>query len=242
MKNNNEEKEFSLYNKNNNYYDNLNGSIYKLDIDNNGKIINNPNKEESNKSDKFIISKKKYLYNLIINNKLIRWLFFLINFIILNINLYCLFEQTKNVLLKKNNNFIKFKNIDLFPLNLISKSFFHISSYLNSKYNNKQLTEIELNIFNGTSNQTKEKKLIRIFEKTTTDPFYTRQIRNLMTEGLENEFIFQFTSDNPDYVVYDTFNCYYLNPKYNDTIKIAFFTENKIPDFFMQIMQLDLTI
>ena len=117
-------------------------------------------------------------------------------------------------------------------MNLISKSFFHISSYLHSKYNNKQLNEIELNIFNGTSNQTKEKKLIRIFEKTTTDPFYTRQIRNLMTEGLENEFIFQFTSDNPDYVVYDTFNCYYLNPKYNDTIKIAFFTENKIPDFY----------
>ncbi len=49
MKNNNEEKEFSLYNKNNNYYDNLNGSIYKLDIDNNGKIINNPNKRSQMK-------------------------------------------------------------------------------------------------------------------------------------------------------------------------------------------------
>ena len=35
-----------------------------------------------------------------------------------------------------------------------------------------------------------------------------------------------------DYIVYDVNNCYYLDPKYNDTIKIANYTENKIPDFF----------
>lgn len=48
---------------------------------------------------------------------------------------------------------------------------------------------------------------------------------------LENKFIFNFTSDNPDYLIYDVFSCDQLESKYNNSIKIAFYTENIIPDF-----------
>ena len=52
-----------------------------------------------------------------------------------------------------------------------------------------------------------------------------------MTKLLENQYFFNFTSDNPDYLIYDIFNCEHLELKYQNAIKIAFYTENTIPDF-----------
>lgn len=52
-----------------------------------------------------------------------------------------------------------------------------------------------------------------------------------MIKLLENKYIFNFTSNNPDYLIFDVFNCAYLESKYNNAIKIAFYTENIIPDF-----------
>ena len=63
--------------------------------------------------------------------------------------------------------------------------------------------------------------------------FYSLSISILdnIIDGLKDEFIFEFKSENPDYLIYDVFNCDFLNSKYNKSIKIAYFTENQIPDF-----------
>ena len=37
--------------------------------------------------------------------------------------------------------------------------------------------------------------------------------------------------DNPDYLIFNVNGCSYLDYKYNNSIKIAFFTENQLPDF-----------
>ena len=48
---------------------------------------------------------------------------------------------------------------------------------------------------------------------------------------LENKYIFNYTSNNPDYLIFDVFGCDQLDPKYNNAIKIAYYGENIIPDF-----------
>ena len=37
--------------------------------------------------------------------------------------------------------------------------------------------------------------------------------------------------NNPDYLIYNIFGCKEFDSKYNDSIKIAFITENQLPDF-----------
>ena len=49
---------------------------------------------------------------------------------------------------------------------------------------------------------------------------------------MKDKFIIKFNKNNPDYLIYNVFGTEHLNPKYNNSIKIAFFTENKIPDFY----------
>ena len=74
----------------------------------------------------------------------------------------------------------------------------------------------------------KKKNLIGIFANASTLRNFRKKMRSFIAQGLEDEFTFQFTSNNPDYIVYDVYNCDHLDPKYNDTIKIAIYTENKI--------------
>jgi hypothetical protein len=37
--------------------------------------------------------------------------------------------------------------------------------------------------------------------------------------------------NNPEHLIYNVFGCQYLDSRYNNSIKIAFFTENQLPDF-----------
>ena len=37
--------------------------------------------------------------------------------------------------------------------------------------------------------------------------------------------------NNPDYLIFSTFGCTYMKEKYNNSIKIAYYTENQLPDF-----------
>ena len=37
--------------------------------------------------------------------------------------------------------------------------------------------------------------------------------------------------NNPDYLIYNVHGCNHLDSKYNNSIKIAYFTENQLPDF-----------
>ena len=52
----------------------------------------------------------------------------------------------------------------------------------------------------------------------------------LINESVRDKIHIVIDKENPDYLIYATFGCDYLSSKYNNTIKIAFFTENQIPD------------
>ena len=47
---------------------------------------------------------------------------------------------------------------------------------------------------------------------------------------LKDDFIIDFNNSYPDYLFYDVFGCEHLNQRYNNSIKKAYYTENKIPD------------
>ena len=47
---------------------------------------------------------------------------------------------------------------------------------------------------------------------------------------LANKFSFIFDTDSPDYLIYNVFGSSNLDQKYNNCVKIAYFTENRIPD------------
>ena len=119
--------------------------------------------------------------------------------------------------LNKNRNYIK--NIDKFIINLAKYSYNNISSYLNNKFMiNKKKSNLK-------------KKLINLYTVGSYSKYYENLFRNNIIDGLKDKFIFEFKSENPDYLIYDVFNCEFLNSKYNNSIKIAYFTENQIPDF-----------
>jgi len=49
---------------------------------------------------------------------------------------------------------------------------------------------------------------------------------------LKDKFRIKFDKDKPDYLFFNVFGNEELNIKYKNAIKIAYFTENVIPDFF----------
>ena len=48
---------------------------------------------------------------------------------------------------------------------------------------------------------------------------------------LRDKFRIKFDKNKPDYLIYDVFGKNHMNKEYNNSIKIAIFSENKIPDF-----------
>ena len=46
----------------------------------------------------------------------------------------------------------------------------------------------------------------------------------------QTNFIFDVNSENPDFLIYDIWGNEHLNSKYNNSIKIAYYSENSIPD------------
>ena len=113
-------------------------------------------------------------------------------------------------------------------MDIILKSFKNIYIYLNSKY---KVNKIE-RLYNKSIKQNlNQKKTINIYSVGSNGIFYTNKLRKNIKEGLENKYFFNFTSNNPDYLIYDVSDCNYLNSKFKNAIKIAYFTENQIPDF-----------
>ena len=47
---------------------------------------------------------------------------------------------------------------------------------------------------------------------------------------LDRRYIVRLDGNKPDYLIYDVFGKEHLNKKYKDSIKIALYSENKIPD------------
>jgi len=102
----------------------------------------------------------------------------------------------------------------------MNKTNLDIISYLSKKF--------EKSYHNFALPKNKTKKTIKIcFLK-----FYKGYNPNSLIKYLDNEkFIFKFDNNTPDYLIYNTL--FSKNPndqKYKNAIKIAFSTENKIPD------------
>ena len=54
---------------------------------------------------------------------------------------------------------------------------------------------------------------------------------NLIIEDVKENIEIEITKESPDYIIFSVFGCEHLLSKYNSSVKIAFFTENQIPDF-----------
>jgi len=139
-----------------------------------------------------------------------------INIFIININLYFIY-------FKRENN-VSFKNVDKIIINFIKNSYKNISIYLNLKYlvNNNIL-------LNKTENINKKK--ISLFFVDFYSSFYVMPQYKILKDLLKRKYELVIKSVNPDYLIFDVHGCNHLNKKYEKSIKIAFFTENQIPDF-----------
>ena len=110
-----------------------------------------------------------------------------------------------------------FKYSDYFIMNLNLKAFKYIAIYLTDKYFIK-FKSIERPLF---------KKKIKL--KFCGFPQYSNPVKWLKIK-LDDEFIFEFEEDNPDYLIYNVFTNEDIQNKYNNSIKIAFYSENVMPD------------
>ena len=129
----------------------------------------------------------------------------------LNAGLYCLL----NTFYLKTN---IFKISDYFIMILNTKSYKEISKYLTDKFHI---------IFPSSKNLIFKKevriKSIGLFDKS--------HHINWLKNKLGDEFILEFVEDNPDYLIYNVFDNVDVFNKYNNSIKIAIYTENEMPDF-----------
>ena len=137
----------------------------------------------------------------------------IINIIIIIINIYFTF-------IKKN---LYLKNVDKVTFSFVKKSFKNISNLLISKY------LVNNNILNKKENI--HKKKISLFFVDFRPSYYVKKQYTILKELLKTKYELEIKSDNPDYLIFDVHGCNHLNDKYQKSIKIAFFTENQIPDF-----------
>ena len=141
-----------------------------------------------------------------------------LNFLIFLINIYFIFNKIDN------KQFFIFKNVENF-LFLLEKSYEQISIYLNKHYFiNKNIKKTNINF----------KPIKKIILIDCIDSLVSNiECINYLIDALKNKknLLFKIDTDNPDYLIYDVFGYEHLNPKYNNSIKIAYYSENIIPDF-----------
>ena len=182
-------------------------------INNNNKIIIIKYRKRINKNLK--------IYILL----LIKILFFIANSIYFIINISFQYHSPNKEILKFINNTTIFKNIDKYTFSLLTNSYEKIGNYLNNKYN-IYINSSNLNI---SIKKTEKKKTIKIH---AVNLFSKEGFKRYLLWYLKDTFIVQFDDINPDYLIYNVFGYKENNPKYNNTIKIAIYTENTIPDLF----------
>jgi len=148
---------------------------------------------------------------------LFRILFFIANLIYFMVNIFILYHSSNKEIFKFINNCTIFRNIDNYTLNLITNSYEKIGNYLNNKYN----------IYYNSSNLSiPEKKTIKVYGVNLMN---REEFERTLLWYLNDTYIVQFDEDNPDYLIYNIGDKQH-DPKYNNTIKIALYTENIIPD------------
>ena len=157
-----------------------------------------------------------------------KFFMFNINFFILIFNLFLIIYYEINYN-KASKITIYFKNSDYFSIGLSNREYKDLSNFLNSKYTNINPNKFLLNNLNLFQN----KKKLKTKKKVTIDcvDLFHGQIewfKNMFKDDLN--FIFIFDSNSPDYLIFNKFGDKHFDPKYKNSIKIAFYTENKIPD------------
>ena len=143
-------------------------------------------------------------------------------FIFSNIFLLSIRVHKKPKKEKENSFQISFKNSEYFSLNFLNKTYQYISAYFHNKFNTDNNTNFKENI-------SSKKKVIKV---KATGLFNRAHNLKWLKEKLNNKFILEYDSPNPDYLIYNVFNQEDLTEKYRniDAIRIAFFTENEYPD------------
>ena len=149
------------------------------------------------------------------------WKFFafFFNFFIFSSNIF--FIQPHKIIYNYAN--IIFRSSEYFSIGLSNRTYKTISIYLNNKYNNKNYL---LNNFSLIKKKSSKKKII--IYCVDLYPGQIQWLNNLLKNN--EDFTFVLDSENPDYLLFNKFGENHLNPKYKNAIKIAFYTENKIPD------------
>jgi hypothetical protein len=142
-----------------------------------------------------------------------------------NINIYFKYFRSLSIPSSVTDINLSIKNTDNMTINFVKNSYYNISNLLNSKY-------IANNINNNLSKrESLHKKKISYYIIDKMPSFYTNPQYKLLKKILKRKYILEITSDNPDYIIFDVFGCSHLDEIYQNSIKIAFFTENQIPDF-----------
>ena len=118
--------------------------------------------------------------------------------------------------------YYKFRNIDYsflnFSLNKINKSYFSYHCF-------------RTDFLNFTSNNLQKKSITLLFtDFNFNSQFHINEINKILNI-INNSFSINITNIDPDYLIYSNFGCKHLKRKYNNAIKIAFLSENPIPDF-----------
>ena len=133
------------------------------------------------------------------------------------------------IFLKDNNNLFEFKNADKF---LIYFSILSINNISNILYNKYFITK---NLIKSQNKSFISDKVILI---DCVDFLFNNRRRINYGNYLNNIFIkrkinykFKIDEIHPEYILYDVFGCQHLSQKYKNSIKIAIYSENKIPDF-----------
>ena len=134
----------------------------------------------------------------------------ILEIIYLFINIFIILKNISIIIIITN---LKFRllNNDIF-------SYKKISDFINSKY--------YIKIFN--SNEPKNKKPIKIF---FIDSAPSLNGVTIIKKILSQKFQIIIDEKNPDFLIYNVYGCKHLEKKYINSIKIAYYTENQIPDF-----------
>ena len=145
-----------------------------------------------------------------------------VNFMIISINIYFNYFAFGRSTKKEKNLFIK--NSDKMIINFLNNSYKNIANILNSKY-----------LVNNNNNFRKKKKVhkkkISLYYIDILPSFYTKPQYIILNKLLKRKYELEFKSDNSDYLIFNVFGCNRFNESYRDSIKIAFYTENMLPDF-----------
>lgn len=118
--------------------------------------------------------------------------------------------------------YYKFRNIDYSFLNLslnkTNKSYFPYHCF-------------GTDFLNFTSNNLQKKAITLLFtDFNFNSQFHNNEIKKIL-KIINNSFSINITNIDPDYLIYSNFGCNHLKRQYNNAIRIAFLSENQIPDF-----------